>query len=108
MELSESPDERFVQLDTKMSSLSEKVEGILTAENTEMPKDRYAQLDEKVSSLSQKVDEILNLLKSESVKTRIDVKSLQSENRHLKMQVKECEGTICQTKFHCICIRKPS
>ena len=51
-------------------------------------------LDEKVLSLSQKVDEILNLLKSESVKTQIDVKSLQSENRHLKMQVKECEGTI--------------
>ena len=44
MELSESPDERFLQLDTKMSSLSEKVEGILTAENTELPKDRYAQV----------------------------------------------------------------
>ena len=94
MELSESPDERFVQLDSKMSSLGEKVQGILPAENTEMSKDRYTQLDKKVSSLTEKVDEILNLLKSESVKTTIDLKSLQSENQHLKMQVKECEGTI--------------
>ena len=91
MELSESSDERFVQLDSKMSSLSKKVEGILSAENTEMPKDRYAQLDKKVSNLSEKTDETLNLLQSVSVKIRIDIKSLQSENQHLKMQAKECE-----------------
>ena len=51
-------------------------------------------LDEKVSSLDAKVNEILGILKVDAVETKLDINTLQRENLSLKLQVKECEGTI--------------
>ena len=92
MALPKSPIARLVQLDSKISNLSKKSEEISTLE--ESRDDSYTQLDNKVSHLSEKVDEVLRLLKSENVTANLDIKSLQTENKQLKLQVKECEGAM--------------
>ena len=72
-------------LNTSLSDLNETMED----EPPNVPS-----LDEKVSSLDVKVNEILNILKAGAVETKLDINTLQRENLSLKLQVKECEGTI--------------
>ena len=79
---------KMLESDTLNTSLSD------LNETREDEPPNVPSLDEKVSSLDVKVNEILNILKAGAVETKLDINTLQRENLSLKLQVKECEGTI--------------
>lgn len=83
------------QDDFKMSSDS-KIENMDSLTKTAEAQQSNLTLDDKIASLDGKIDEVLHFLKSEKVQRKLDYDTLQRENNTLKLQLKECEGTVAK------------
>ena len=57
---------------------------------------QLAETDARSARLEKKVGEILDILKTQTIKTGLDINSLQQENSKLQLRVKENEGTIAR------------
>ena len=91
-----SPASQRVHKFSKMDSLEDMHLDLerITELSEETKQEQLAETDAKSARLEKKVDEILDILKTQTVKTGLDINSLQQENLKLKLRVKKNEGTI--------------
>ena len=78
----------------KMNESGDSVSKMESLVETPSEEDSFSANVSKIPILERKVDEILCLLKSETVKTRLDFRTLETENHALQLKVKESEGVI--------------
>ena len=78
----------------KMNESGDSISNMKSLVETPSEEDSFSANVSKIPTLERKVDEILSLLKSETVKTRLDFRALETENHALQLKVKESEGVI--------------
>ena len=92
-----SPASQRVHKFSKMDSLEDMhldLERITELSEETKQEQQLVETDAKSARLEKKVDEILDILKTQTIKTGLDISSLQQENSTLQLHVKENEGTI--------------